>query len=176
MPIMRKTASTCVPSSACLSAKAICSSVNLLFLATFFCRCRAFIMPGFTVTRRFERIGLGHAGLHANSVMGRVLRVTNYWQRAFAKELVELVTGPHRAGPSGAVLGVALHRRWPVARRQDLTGLPPGSLRPGRDGRNPRWQVVREGLNGGMLASTADSQIRIRIEHVENTATSLLQL
>ena len=48
-----------IPSSACLRAKAICSSVNLLFFTTCSCPLGAFITPALSVTERFGTLGQG---------------------------------------------------------------------------------------------------------------------
>ena len=59
MPIVRQTSLIRVPSSACLRAKAICSSVNLHIFTTCYCPLEAFIMPGSSVAERFETLGQG---------------------------------------------------------------------------------------------------------------------
>src|SRR6188472_4159777 len=60
MPILRHTSSTLVPRSFCFHAKAIWSSVNLLFLTTCSWSLQAFIMPVISVTERFRLLGQGH--------------------------------------------------------------------------------------------------------------------
>src|SRR6188768_3997156 len=83
MPILRHTSSTLVPSSFCFNAKAIWSSVNLLFLTTCSWPYQAFIMPVVSVTERFRLLGQGHSllarkarrGVHVSADISQLLRI-----------------------------------------------------------------------------------------------------